>query len=102
MADDDDIGTDAQTAETTSHDIPLPQHLREAIARDWEPAPPMPHPATTGVAPHAERRRAKLSAQFADRLIVVEAGAAKVRANDTDYPFRAASTFTWLTGETAA
>ncbi len=25
-----------------------------------------------------------------------------VRANDTDYPFRAASSFTWLTGETAA
>ena len=26
----------------------------------------------------------------------------KVRANDTDYPFRAASSFTWLTGETVA
>jgi Xaa-Pro aminopeptidase len=25
-----------------------------------------------------------------------------VRANDTDYPFRAASSFTWLTGETVA
>jgi Xaa-Pro aminopeptidase len=35
-------------------------------------------------------------------LIVIPAGAVKVRANDTDYPFRAASSFTWLTGETVA
>jgi Xaa-Pro aminopeptidase len=88
--------------QTTPHDIPLPKHLREAIAKDWDPAPPMPHPARPGVAPHAAHRRARLSAQFAGRLIVVPAGAPKVRANDTDYPFRAASSLTWLTGETVA
>ena len=30
----------------------------------------------------------------------MSAGGFKVRANDTDYPFRASSAFTWLTGET--
>jgi Xaa-Pro aminopeptidase len=89
-------------SDTTSHDIPMPEHLRAAIAQDWDPAPPMPHPASPEVAPYAARRRAALSAQFAGRLIVIPAGAMKVRANDTDYAFRAASSFTWLTGETAA
>jgi Xaa-Pro aminopeptidase len=89
-------------AETESHDIPLPKHLQEAIARDWDPAPPMPHPASPEVAPWAAARRAAVSAQFPGRLIVVPAGAPKVRANDTDYPFRAAGSFTWLSGETAA
>jgi Xaa-Pro aminopeptidase len=87
---------------TTSHDLPLPEHLREAIAQDWDPAPPMPHPARPDVAAHAARRRAALSAALPGTLIVVPAGSLKVRANDTDYPFRAASSFTWLTGETAA
>src|SRR6266581_2833852 len=99
MADDDEIASETQTADTSSHDIPLPQHLREAIARDWDPAPPMPHPASTGAGPHAAARRANLSAQFPGTLIVIEAGAPKVRANDTDYSFRASSIFTWLTGE---
>jgi Xaa-Pro aminopeptidase len=43
-----------------------------------------------------------VSAAFPGQLVVVPAGTATVRANDTDYPFRASSSFTWLTGETAA
>ena len=87
---------------TSSHDLPLPAHLQEAIARDWDPAPPMPHPAHRGVAAHAARRRAALSRELPGTLIVVPAGGLKVRANDTEYPFRAASAFTWLTGETVS
>jgi Xaa-Pro aminopeptidase len=93
---------DDNAPETTSHDIPMPEHLRKAIALDWDPAPPMPHPASPEIAPHTARRRATLSAQFPGTAIVVPAGKMKVRANDTDYPFRAASSFTWLTGETVA
>jgi Xaa-Pro aminopeptidase len=103
MSDQHEKAADAPEAadrETSSHDIPLPQHLLDAIARDWDPAPAMPHPATPGVAPYAAQRRAAVSARFPGRLIVVPAGGLKVRANDTDYPFRAASSFTWLTGET--
>ncbi|MGI8677171.1 MAG: aminopeptidase P family protein [Jatrophihabitans sp.] len=110
----------ADPADTASHDIPMPQHLREAISRDWDPAPPMVHPAAAGNAaspaaagnaasPAAARiaeftaaRRARLSAEFADTVVVVPAGELRVRANDTDYPFRASSSFTWLTGETVA
>ena len=85
-----------------SHDIKLPGHLLDAIAKDWQPAPPMPHPAPPGIAPHTARRRAALSAHFPGTLVVVPAGELRVRANDTEYPFRAASSFTWLTGETVA
>jgi Xaa-Pro aminopeptidase len=89
-----------QHAETVSHDIPMAEHLRAAVAADWDPAPPMPHPARPDLAPFAARRRAALSQRFQGRAIVVPAGSVKVRANDTDYAFRAASSFTWLTGET--
>lgn len=86
-----------------SHDeVPMAAHLREAIARDWDPAPPMPHPAPPAIAPFTAARRAAVSAQFAGSVVVVPAGTLKVRANDTDYAFRAASAFAWLTGETVA
>jgi Xaa-Pro aminopeptidase len=87
---------------TTSHDLPLAEHLRAAIAQDWDPAPPMPHPAPAEIAPHTARRRAAVSQALPGTLIVVPAGGLKVRANDTEYPFRAGSAFTWLTGETVA
>jgi Xaa-Pro aminopeptidase len=91
-----------EDGDATSYDIPMAGHLREAIAKDWDPAPPMPHVARPDVAPRAARRREALSAHFRDQLIVVPSGSLKRRANDTDYPFRAASSFTWLTGETEA
>ncbi len=103
MADDiEAAASETAEPETTSHDIPMPEHLRTAIALDWDPAPPMPHPAGPDVAPYAAQRRAALSARFPGTLIVVPAGTPKVRANDTDYAFRAGSSFTWLTGETVA
>ena len=75
--------------------------LVEFLGTDWQPAPTMPHPADgSGVAGHASRRRQALSEHFAGQLIVVPSGQLKTRANDTDYAFRAASAFVWLTGET--
>ena len=96
------MAADSHDVESTSYDIPMPQHLQDAICADWDPAPPMPHPARADVAPHAARRRDGVSAAFPGQLVVVPGGTAPVRANDTDYPFRANSAFTWLTGETAA
>jgi Xaa-Pro aminopeptidase len=90
---------------TSSHDLPLPAGLARAMTENWDPAPVMPHPASragtpsTGVATYA-RNRAALSAAFGGRLLVIPAGVLKVRANDSDYSFRAWSGFTWLTGET--
>jgi Xaa-Pro aminopeptidase len=89
---------DAQ--DQTSYDIAMPAHLRAAIAADWEPAPAMPHPARPDGAEPAARRRAALSQHFPHEVIVVPAGTQRTRANDTEYPFRASSSFTWLTGET--
>jgi Xaa-Pro aminopeptidase len=95
-----DIDTQPEAEGNASHDVPMSAELRAAIAADWDPAPVMPHPARTDGRPYAVQRRAALSAAFPGQLVVVPAGAPKSRANDTYYPFRAASSFTWLTGET--
>ncbi|MEO6702018.1 MAG: aminopeptidase P family protein [Jatrophihabitantaceae bacterium] len=94
-----------EPAGTSSHDIVLPAGLAAAMAQNWEPAPLMPHPAgrTRARASGADtfaRNRAALSAALPGQLIVLPAGQLKVRANDTDYGFRAWSSFSWLTGET--
>ncbi len=101
MATNSDGGqSSTEPTDSTSYDIPLPGPLREAIGRDWDPAPLMPHPARPDGAPYAAHRRAQVSARFPGELIVVPAGQQVPRANDTDYAFRAHSSFTWLTGET--
>ncbi len=56
---------------------------------------------STGTAPvarHASDRRAKVAAAFAGEVIVIEAGAAKTRSNDTEYRYRPHSAFAHLTG----
>ncbi|HEY8590033.1 MAG TPA: aminopeptidase P family protein [Naasia sp.] len=49
-------------------------------------------------APYAAERRQRLSAAFPGKRLVIRAGGRKVRSNDTDYPYRADSAFSWLTG----
>ncbi|MGI8666959.1 MAG: aminopeptidase P family protein [Jatrophihabitans sp.] len=95
----------AVTEGSASHDIALPAGLAAAMAADWEPAPPMPHPAErSGAAaagvPSYARNRAALSRACTDQLVAIPAGVLRVRSNDTDYDFRAWSGFSWLTGET--
>lgn len=67
------------------------------IASGWadreRPVPPL-----RDMAAAAGARRAAISATYAGERLVLAAGDAKVRSNDTDYPFRAHSAFTWLTG----
>ncbi|MFJ3219876.1 aminopeptidase P family protein [Kitasatospora sp. NPDC086801] len=50
-------------------------------------------------AAHTARRRAELSAAFPGERLVVPSGNPKVRANDTDYPFRPTSDYVYLTGD---
>ncbi|WP_306370542.1 aminopeptidase P family protein [Nocardiopsis sp. CC223A] len=52
-------------------------------------------------AEHTARRRAALSAAFPGERIVVPAGQLLTRSNDTEYPFRAASDYAYLTGDTS-
>ncbi|WP_062200930.1 aminopeptidase P family protein [Demequina salsinemoris] len=71
--------------------------FKEFLAGGWAE----PEAATTtliAAAPYAAERRARLSARFPGKRIVVPAGDLKVRSNDTDYRFRPASDFAYLTG----
>jgi Xaa-Pro aminopeptidase len=47
---------------------------------------------------HTARRRAALSARFPGERLVIPAGKLKTRSNDTEYPFRAAVEYAYLTG----
>ncbi|GAB2894237.1 aminopeptidase P family protein [Streptomyces mayteni] len=49
-------------------------------------------------AEHTARRRAALSERFPGERLVIPAGRLKTRSNDTDYPFRAAVEYAYLTG----
>ncbi|MEP6852153.1 MAG: aminopeptidase P family protein [bacterium] len=87
---------------TASHDLQMSDELRASITSGWAQPAQIPHPARRDGAAWTARRRAALSEAFPGTVVVVPAGTLKTRANDTDYPFRADSSFTWLTGETAA
>ena len=50
-------------------------------------------------AAHTAARRAALSARFPGERLVIPAGNLRTRANDTDYPFRAATEYVHLTGD---
>ncbi|MGV1004697.1 MAG: aminopeptidase P family protein [Candidatus Nanopelagicales bacterium] len=78
----------------------MAQQLVDWLGTGWQAAPVMPHPADGSGAASTAAHRAALSGHFAGRLIVVPSGQLLTRANDTQYPFRASSAFTWLTGET--
>lgn len=55
-------------------------------------------PTARAGAESAAARRDAVSSAFTGTSIVVAAGGYKVRSNDTDYPFRAHTNFTYLTG----
>jgi Xaa-Pro aminopeptidase len=71
--------------------------FKNYISEDWA------HRTATVPAPResaafAAARREQLGARYPGKRIVIPAGAAKVRSNDTDYPYRAHSAFAHLTG----
>ena len=83
---------------TTSHDIKIPQALRLFMEQGWaEPAPLAVAPSAA--APSRATRRARLAEHFPDDTLIIPTGTLRVRANDTDYRFRPASDFYWLTGD---
>ncbi|WP_411147863.1 aminopeptidase P family protein [Streptomyces sp. A30] len=53
---------------------------------------------TPRVVPGAADHRARLAAALPDRTVVLSAGQAPVRSNDTTYDFRPDSDFYWVTG----
>jgi Xaa-Pro aminopeptidase len=70
--------------------------LFDHMTTNWAVAE-VPSDVHPGVA-YSSARRLRLAERFPDKTIVVPTGNFKVRANDTDYPFRAGTDFFYLTG----
>lgn len=81
---------------TRSHDQGVPEALASFMRHGW--ADPPVEVSEEPVAAWAAKRRSRLAEKFSDEVVVVPAGPLKVRANDTDYPFRADTAHVWLTG----
>jgi Xaa-Pro aminopeptidase len=84
-------------ARTESHDPDFPEKFLQFMRTGWRedglslgPRPEVPNFA---------KRRAALSAAFPGESLVIPTGPLKVRANDTEYPFRPGSDFAYLTGD---
>jgi Xaa-Pro aminopeptidase len=71
--------------------------FKDFISDGWADRPEA-LPAPRAQAPYAADRRARISAMHPGERLIVPAGPAKPRANDTDYPYRAHSAFSYLTG----
>ncbi len=104
--------TDQATVSNTPRSMPAPEEpdvrmprlgraagFRDYIAQGWG-TPDRRPPVVERAAEAARRHRDRLSQQFPGRTLVIGAGSAPIRANDTAYDFRADSDFVWLTGAT--
>jgi Xaa-Pro aminopeptidase len=78
------------------HRPPSPRVLFDHMTTNWAVAE-VPSDVHPGVS-YSAARRLRLAERFPDKTIVVPTGNYKVRANDTDYPFRAGTDFFYLTG----
>ncbi|MGZ0710476.1 aminopeptidase P family protein (plasmid) [Coraliomargarita sp. W4R53] len=82
---------------STNRRQPFGQGFMDTISSGWAERPEIT-PPTREQAPFAAKRRAALSGAFPGQRLVIAAGELKQRSNDTDYPFRAHSAFSHLTG----
>ncbi|PZU49635.1 MAG: Xaa-Pro aminopeptidase [Microbacterium sp.] len=76
---------------------PFPQGFLDTISTGWAERPEN-LPPQRAQAPYAAVRRRAVSEAFPGARLVIPAGGYKQRSNDTDYPFRAHSAFSHLTG----
>ncbi|HET8780571.1 MAG TPA: aminopeptidase P family protein [Agromyces sp.] len=76
---------------------PVSDAFKEFIGSRWAERDETLPPAREQAA-FAAARRAKVSAAFTGIRLIIPAGDLKQRANDTEYPYRAHSAFTHLTG----
>ncbi len=90
-------GKDAPRATENRSTTPASDTFRQYISSQWADRPRAEVPERP-VAARAAERRARLSALYPGVRLVLPAGPAKRRSNDTDYPYRAHSAFAHLTG----
>ncbi len=90
-------GKDAPRATENRSTTPASETFRQYISSGWAERPDSAT-AQRPVAARAAERRARLSALYPGVRVVLPAGPAKQRSNDTDYAYRAHSAFAHLTG----
>ena len=73
---------------------PFGRPFADYMTQSWAPTPldEAPHPAIE----HTRQRREHLHSLFPDRVLVIPADGAKIRANDQEFNFRPGSEFFWL------
>ncbi|GAA2088587.1 aminopeptidase P family protein [Pseudolysinimonas kribbensis] len=76
---------------------PVSDTFRDYISSQWAERTE-PTPAPRAAAPYAAERRRRVSALHPGERLIVPAGPAAVRSNDTEYLYRAHSAFSHLTG----
>ena len=76
---------------------PHSKEFLEYIASGWADGTST-LPETDKVASFAKKRRAQVAQAFSDKVIVIAAGAPKIRSNDTEYRYRPHAAFSHLTG----
>ncbi len=89
--------TPAPRATSNRSTTPVSDTFAQYISSQWAERPDV-SPSAREQAGFAAARRDRVSALYAGKRIVVPAGDAKVRSNDTDYAYRAHSAFAYLTG----
>ena len=77
--------------------LPASDAFLDAIMSGWKQRDEQPAELRAS-APFAAARRERLSREFLGKRLVIEAGELKTRSNDTNYPFRASTEFSYLTG----
>lgn len=82
---------------TESHDPAFPEAFLEFMRTGWREDPISVAPVPE--VPNYAKRRAALSEAFPGETLIIPSGNEKVRANDTDHPFRPGSDFFYLTGD---
>lgn len=90
-------GPAAPRATANRSTTPDSDAFQRFIGANWAPrVDSLPEQRTS--AAYAARRRERLAAKHPGVTLIIPAGPAKVRSNDTDYPYRAHSGFAHLTG----
>ena len=85
------------TGKNTNRAAAISEAFKAFIQTAWE-EPASTNPEPLPVAEAAAHRRASLSAHYPATAVIIPAGTPKQRSNDTDYPFRPHTAFTYLTG----
>ncbi len=93
----DDSSAPAPRATSNRSTSPISETFAQYISTQWADRVET-IPAPREHAAYAAQRRLRLSALHPGRRLILPAGGAKTRSNDTDYAYRAHSAFAHLTG----